>query len=70
MKKTDENKRMNSVVEYIKEHGFITRSSAAKLMGLGKSRASDILLIMIDDKLIGKKGAGRSTKYVLSEDED
>ena len=50
---------------HIAEHGRITRKTVMELLGIGRTKADEILSNMFGDGLIVRKGAGRGTHYVL-----
>ncbi len=54
-----------SIAMHIAEHGHITRKTVMELLGIGRTKADEILSSMIGDGLIVRKGAGRGTHYVL-----
>ncbi len=54
-----------SIAMHIAEHGHITRKTVIELLGIGRTKADEILSSMIGDGLIVRKGAGRGTHYVL-----
>ena len=59
------NKSISQILEFIQENNYITTSIAADLLNLKKTRINEILNIMINQNLIIKTGASRSTKYIL-----
>lgn len=56
---------ISQILEYIQENEYITASAAENLLHLKKTRVNKILNIMIEQDLITKTGASRSTKYIL-----
>jgi len=54
-----------SIAEYIVGHGRITRKATMKLLGIGRTKADEILSGMLASRLIMREGAGRATHYVL-----
>lgn len=56
------------VLEIIVENGNITSAQLMERLNLKKRRAQVILGKMVEDKLIRKKGASRSTNYAFNEE--
>jgi ATP-dependent DNA helicase RecG len=55
-----------SIAEYIIKNGRITRKATIDLLGIGRTKADEILSDMLASGLIVRKGAGRATHYVLA----
>ncbi|MCM1467631.1 MAG: putative DNA binding domain-containing protein [Alistipes sp.] len=53
------------IIDYINDNGSITSARLMELLNIKKRRAQVILSRMAEDGLILKKGASRSTNYVL-----
>jgi ATP-dependent DNA helicase RecG len=55
-----------SIAEYIVENEQITRKTTMELLGIGRTKADEILSSMLTSGFIVRKGAGRATHYVLA----
>lgn len=56
-----------AIINYIAENGRITSRQLMVLLNVKKRRAQIILGKLIDDGVICKKGASRSTCYVFND---
>ena len=54
------------IVDYIKQYKFIRRSTVEDILDIKKTRASKIILSLIEKGIIICQGTGPSSKYVLS----
>lgn len=64
------NAQEKAIIEYIEKHGSITSVQLMDLLEVKKRRSQVILSRMVRDKLICKRGASRSTVYVLVDEND
>ena len=55
---------MRQVLDYVQEHGAITRPETEKLLGVSASTASRLLKEMIKNDLLIRQGKARNIKYV------
>lgn len=53
------------IVEYLKDHSYITRATAELLLEVKGSQANKYLKQLVDADILKKIGAGPSTRYVL-----
>ena len=53
------------IVDYIKDHGEITRKNAEQLIGKEKTTTAGILNSMVEKNILVKEGNGPSTKYII-----
>lgn len=53
------------IIEYIKKYNFIRRSTVEDILDVKKSRANEILAMMVEKQIIKINGTGPSSKYVL-----
>ena len=51
------------VLEYLKEHEYISRSEVEALLGISRSPAGQLLLRMEKSGQLTKTGAGKNTRY-------
>ncbi len=58
--------REESVLDYLKKHGEITRTQCEELLRIEPRTANRILKAMTEKKLVYKKGSGTNFYYVLS----
>jgi len=58
------------LTSFVKEQDRISVQEAQEILGVGKSRASKILQIMCQKGILERRGAARSTHYVLREKSD
>jgi len=58
--------REQSVLDYLKKHGEITRTQCEELLRIEPRTANRILKAMTEKKLVCKKGSGTNFYYVLS----
>lgn len=61
----DLNDRQKKALEFIREHGKIQTGEYRKIVGIGQRQAVKDLNLMVEHGVITRKGAGRSTKYIL-----
>ena len=61
--KIDLNDRQKKAMEFIKEHGEISRKQYVELAGISVRQANNDLSNLLDKKLLVKVGSGRNTKY-------
>lgn len=52
------------IYKYVLENESITTAQAAKLLDIKQRRAREILVKMVEDNWLQKKGASRSTSYI------
>ena len=66
--KTDANRKtveaQNSILAFVLGQGEITVAQGMELLGLGKSRTSEVLSGMVQAGILVKRGIGRATCYV------
>ncbi len=55
------------IVKYVQEHGDITSGKAEKVLGIKQRRAREILKELVEKNVLSKRGAYKSTVYVLGE---
>ena len=58
-----------TILEYIQEHFKVTSKEVESLLILKEARARRILKEMVERELIVRLGSGRSTYYVLGENQ-
>lgn len=54
-----------AIVNYIKENGSINNEQCRNLLNIEKTRATELLLSLMERKVLIRKGNGRSTHYIL-----
>jgi len=54
------------IIEYLRLNNKINRVQVERLLGLSKSRTTDILNIMLKNNIIKQEGSGRATYYILN----
>ena len=64
---TNFTQQQKTILSYLKNNDFITTAQAQDLLNVKERRARDILHKMVKDKILIKKGATNTTKYVLPE---
>lgn len=57
--------REERVMEYVKEHGVITRTEVEKLLDMSSSTASRLIKKMVKDGLLIQYGKARNIKYTI-----
>ena len=57
--------RQRQAVEYVYEHGSITRAQYASLTGLKSRQAAEDLAALLEAGIFHREGAGRSIRYVV-----
>lgn len=55
----------NMFVNYIRENKSINRNKAIEISGLGRTKVTELLNILIDEKIVVREGKGPATIYVL-----
>lgn len=63
------NEQEKQITEFVLENGFVTTAQAAELLGIKHRRAREILSKMTENNWLIKKGASRSTVYIINENE-
>lgn len=53
------------IINYLKEYNKINRNEAEKLLSVSKTRAYEILNMMLENDIIRKENTGKNTYYVL-----
>ena len=61
-----ENEQEQQIYKYILENGSVTTAKVMELLGVKQRRARMILLNMVESDYLRKKGAARSTFYVIN----
>ena len=61
------NERQRKAVEYIKQHGYVTRKDYQRINDIGKVMAVRELNQLINRKILKKIGKGKTTQYVVNE---
>ena len=64
--KLPKNEQEQIIYKYVLENESITTAQAAELLGIKQRRARDILVKMIENNWLQKKGASRSTTYIVN----
>ena len=64
--KMPDNEQEQQIYRYVLEHDSITTAEAAELLSVKDRRARAVLLSMVDNAYLKKKGAARKTIYVLN----
>ena len=68
MQKPDANRKtvdaQKNILAFVLDQGEITVAQAMELLGLGKSRTSEILSGMVQAGILAKRGIGKATCYV------
>ena len=54
----------NNIVAFVLAQGEITVAQGMELLGLGKSRTSELLSGMVQAGILAKRGIGKATCYV------
>ena len=62
--KMPDNEQERQIYKYVLEYDFITTAKAAQILNVKERRARAILLDMVENAYLTKKGAARSTIYV------
>ena len=57
------------ILIYLLDKKTITRKKAVEILNVQKTKAHEVLSLLVDKNLIERKGKGRSTYYVLKKDE-
>lgn len=60
-----ENVQEKQIYKYVQENGSITTAEVMKLLGVKQRRARVVLSNMVKSGYLRKKGAARSTRYVI-----
>ena len=60
------NEQEKLIHKFALENGSITTTQATELLGIKQRRAREILVKMVEEKWLKKKGASRSTVYVIN----
>lgn len=55
----------DTILQYAKEHGVITRKQAESLLGVSQATSARILKNMVENGLLQQEGSGRNTVYKL-----
>ena len=63
--KVPDNEQKRQIYKYVLEHDFITTAKAAQILKVKERRARAILSDMVENAYLTKKGAARSTIYVM-----
>ncbi len=66
MKNMPENAQEKQIYKYVQENGSITTTEAMELLGVKQRRARTVLSNMVKSGYLRKKGAARSTRYVIN----
>ena len=66
MKNMPENAQEKQIYKYVQENGSITTAEAMELLGVKQRRARVVLSNMVKSGYLKKKGAARSTRYVIN----
>lgn len=59
-------KQQKKILEYIKENGKITSHQAEELLEVKQRRARIVLVEMVNNGLLEKQGAYKTTVYVIN----
>ncbi|MCW3055032.1 MAG: putative transcriptional regulator [Chthonomonadales bacterium] len=59
------NDRQLQAVEYVRQHGAITRAQYASLTGIKSRQAANDLTALLANDILEREGAGRSSRYIL-----
>ncbi|MCD6361835.1 MAG: hypothetical protein J7M38_13345 [Armatimonadetes bacterium] len=62
------NERQMQALEYVRKHGAITNREYRELTGVGRALAGDDLKILVELKLLVRRGMGRATQYVIADE--
>ena len=65
MKNMPENAQEKQIYKYVQENGSITTTEAMELLGVKQRRARTVLSNMVKRDYLKKKGAARSTIYII-----
>ena len=65
MKSMPENAQEKQIYKYAQENGSITTAEAMELLGVKQRRARVVLSNMVKSGYLRKKGAARSTRYII-----
>ena len=65
MKSMPENAQEKQIYKYVQENGSITTAEAMELLGVKQRRARIVLSNMVKSGYLKKKGAARSTIYII-----
>lgn len=65
LKSMPENVQEKQIYKYVQENGSITTAEVMKLLGVKQRRARVVLSNMVKSGYLRKKGAARSTRYVI-----
>lgn len=52
-----------TIIDYIKQYGFIRRSTVEDILGVKTTRAYELLKLMVSKNLILQEGNNKSIKY-------
>ena len=63
--KVPDNEQKRQIYKYVLEHDFITTAKAAQILKVKERRSRAILSDMVENAYLTKKGAARSTIYVM-----
>ena len=65
MKSMPENAQEKQIYKYVQENGSVTTAKAMELLGVKQRRARVVLSNMVKSGYLKKKGAARSTIYII-----
>ncbi len=66
LSKLDLNDRQKQAIQYVKKNGFITNSIHRELFGVTHQTAIRDIDQLVNQKMLQKKGIGRTTKYMIN----
>ena len=66
IKNMPENAQEKQIYKYVQENGSVTTTKAMELLGVKQRRARVVLSNMVKSGYLKKKGAARSTRYVIN----
>jgi len=58
--------KQGQIVEYLKDHSYITRATVELLLEVKGTQANIYLKQLVDANILKKVGVGRATRYVLA----
>ena len=63
---SESDNNVQRVLEYIREHGSITRPETEELLGISASTASRLIRKMVKTGLLLQNGRARNSRYILA----
>ena len=62
---TDQDNRIDSVIQYVRGHGVVSRSDLEFLLNLGRTATSQFIKKQLASGVLSVKGAGKNTRYYI-----